>query len=64
MIHLTDYELTRIRIALEFAKETSVTARIIEKIGAHLADERSKQNKSLEQFRDSKKQTITDSYEQ
>jgi len=58
MIHLTDYELTRIRIALEFAKETSVTARIIEKIEAHLADERSKQNKSLEQFTHSKKRRL------
>ena len=58
MIHLTDYELTRIRIALEFARETSVTARIIEKIEAHLADERSKQNKSLEQFTHSKKRRL------
>ena len=58
MIQFTDYELTRIRIALEFARETNVTARIIEKIEAHLANERSKQSKSLEQFRSSKKESI------
>ena len=36
MIQFTDYELTRIRIALEFARETNVTAVIIEKIEAHI----------------------------